>query len=157
MSTKPVPEQWAQPMRDLGFTHRGEPSISALARAAGLSVETTRRYIHRVGESHAETIAALSKAMRQDVSSWVGSTEAGEPFVGPDASRWLDDRQRVALTELINSFVKGAPSWPASHRSEDELGVADAEPATKLGADLPPHPARHLRSLPADQGPPPSR
>jgi len=151
VSTKPVPDEWAKPMRKLGYVHRGQPSISRLAREADLSVETVRRFVHRIGKADAETVAALSKAMRQDVSSWVGSREAGEPFVGPDSSRWLDDRQRHALTELINSFVKGAP-WLVAERPEDDPPGRVATGAMPfVPVDPPKRPAPSQRRTPASR------
>lgn len=108
MNNKPIPEPWAHAMIRLGFAHRGAPSISRLAEAAGISMETARRYVHGVGQPEPATTAALSTAMREDVSTWAGQQTAGAVYVGPDSSRLLDDRQRGALTELINAFVKGA-------------------------------------------------
>lgn len=91
-----------------GYTHRGEPSISSLARAAGLSVETTRRFIHHQGEPAPGTVVALTEALGEDMSWWAGLRTSGDVYVGPDQSRYLDQRQRLAITELINAFVRSS-------------------------------------------------
>lgn len=155
MSTKPVPEWWAKRMAVKRYSHRGEPSISALARAADLSVETTRRFIHRIGEAEAATVAALSEAIGEDVAWWVGGKPVGELYTGPDQSRYLDERQRLALTEIINAFVKGDSDVGKS--AQKTPGLESAEPAMPLGSDQPPRQAPGLRSLPTGPDLPRSR
>lgn len=123
VSTKPVPEVWGEVMMAHGFSHRGTPSISALARKADLSVETVRRFIRQTGVPEAATVAALSGLLGEVfVSGWMGTPTAGDLYSGPDVSRYLNDRQRAAITELINSFVK-------SH-----VGISDEPPDVEVRA-----------------------
>lgn len=69
---KPIPDAWADKMMRHGFTHRGLPSMSKLAMAAGVSTETVRRFIFNVGVADAATIVAVSTAMGEDMSDWAG-------------------------------------------------------------------------------------
>lgn len=101
-----IPKRWADAMMACGFTHRGEPSMSALARDAGLSVETVRRMVHGTGNPDPENVAKVKSSLRgAPVDEWVGLAEIKEIYVGPSSSRMLSARQRVALTELINSMT----------------------------------------------------
>lgn len=136
MSTKPVPEEWARRMVALRFVYRGTPSISALAREAGVTTETARRFVHKIGEPDADTVVAISKAMREDMSWWIGSRPASEIYVGPKSSRWLDDRQRLALDELIHAFVKGG-SDAGDAEAEKIAGPGDRWPRAAREGNAP--------------------
>lgn len=137
MSTKPVPEPWASHMVAKGCVWRGEPSIRALATKAGANVETTRRLVHRMGTPQAEVIIAVSDVLGVDVASWVGVPTPGDLYTGPDDSRFLNPRQRSALTDLIHAFVEGA-SWSGNRRPEETgLGEVTGSPQP-LGSDDPP-------------------
>lgn len=141
MSTRPVPEVWGRVMMEHGYSHRGIPSISALARKADISVETARRFIHKAGVPEAATVAALSDLLGDAfVSEWMGTPTAGAVYEGPDVSRYLNERQRLAVTELINAFVKDAPEITHGPITLDS-GTADLEIPTE-----PPSPKRTRRS-----------
>lgn len=120
---KQIPQEWADAMVRCGFTHQGKPSMAALGRAAGLSTEAVRRIIYGISAPLPENVAKVSAALRgAPVEEWVGvKRELGELYTPPESSRYLTRRQRVAVTELINSITveamrsdEAAPEQPTA-------------------------------------------
>lgn len=89
------------------------PSISQLARDAGVSVETARRIVYgtRANPSE-ETMRRIASALRIPASlagEWVGLTlhDRQAPYEPPREASLLSQRQREAVDEVIRLFAAG--------------------------------------------------
>lgn len=84
----------------------GRPNISALARRAGVAVETARRVVHGKGVADADTVAALAKVLGDDVASWLAwRTDKLEEWTPPSESRLLTREEREVLDRLVRLIV----------------------------------------------------
>lgn len=110
-----LPEPWRRAAEQAGLRQ----TFHGIAGEADVSHTTVRRMVLGIGVPSASSIAAVSKALRRDVSPWLGRKPTGEPYVGPDSSRHLSERQRLALTELINALLEVEDETDA-HSAEAE-------------------------------------
>lgn len=117
-----LPEPWNQAAEQAGIRQ----TLRGLADRSQVPHTTVRRLILGIGTPSASTIAKVSDALGVDVSRWVGRKATGDPYVGPDASRHLNERQRAALTELINALLD----------EEDETDAHGAEARKKTLPDM---------------------
>lgn len=141
-----TPEPWASAMILCGYVHREAPSVASLARAAGLATETVRRMVNGKGEADPGNVLKVKQALRgAPVETWLGMKPVGEVYVGPPVSRLMDDRQRDALTELINAMMErggsSASTGEPGKKSPDDGGgevvdfpAVDAESHEPLAA-----------------------
>lgn len=120
-------------MQRRGFTHNGRPSMSALARAAGLSIETVRRLVYGMGAAEADTILKVGGVLGsvEEVARWAGREFAGGPYQPPANSARLTERQRRALDELINAFTDERGGSDAGNSGDNTAG-----PGGDDGGDL---------------------
>lgn len=107
MQTRDVPEPWASRMVQRGLTRRdGRPNISALARSAGVAVETARRVVHGVGIADAGTVAALATVLGDDIAGWLDWRAEGlDVWEPPSESRLLTREEREVLDRLVRLMV----------------------------------------------------
>lgn len=122
VSDKEVPEPWAARMAARGFTRtRGRgASVSALARAAGLSISTVSRAMDGEGQPSAETVDALTRILGPDVADWLGVPRTKE-WAPPASAVFLTDRQRRAVEELINAMTEQSAATPPAPTAAVEL------------------------------------
>lgn len=108
-----VPEPWRSAMlaADAVDPRRKEnvPSISALARRAGLSVETVRRMIIGEGVPEPVKVEAVARALHRapsTVSRWVRQRRTvDQPWVPPEDAVLLNSDDRSALDRLVRVMV----------------------------------------------------
>jgi hypothetical protein len=107
VQTRDVPEPWASRMVQRGLTRRdGQPNISALARSAGVAVETARRVVHGVGIADAGTVAALATVLGDDIAGWLDWRAEGlDVWEPPSESRLLNREEREVLDRLVRLMV----------------------------------------------------
>lgn len=129
-----TPEPWASAMIDQDLVDRGSPSLSALARASGVSVETVRRMVYGMGESGPTSVEAVAAALHvnvRKVTEWVGqSRSVASAYVPPVEANLLSARQRKAVDELIRSIAAGQRK---AQRDEDAGTTESSTPSSGAG------------------------
>ncbi|MGS2809490.1 helix-turn-helix domain-containing protein [Nocardia sp. MW-W600-9] len=110
---KPVGEPWATPMIARGFVEprSNNPSIQALATAAGLGPTTVQRIIRREAIPERRTQAKLADALGIDVETlaeWLDLKEraAVQPhWTPPRAVATLTEEDLLQVEALINDLA----------------------------------------------------
>lgn len=136
MSTAEIPEEWARRIVQRGYvrTRGSGPNISALADDIGLHTSTVSNALKGgLRGPNAETIAKIVQALGPDTAAWFG-VERVETWDPPASSALLTDRQRKALTELIESMTerggeraRSAPMNQADQESATDDGTTDSD------------------------------
>lgn len=138
--TSEVPEPWASAMLRAGFLdgRRSDdaPSISALARAAGPTVETVRRMVHGIGEPQPGNVQAVARALgvpAERVAGWVYDAQHRlHDYEPPGEAALLDDDEREAVNRIIRLMVRGRrPSTSTEGRQEDAAPIAPLRTAAR--------------------------
>lgn len=111
MSEKP-PDTWGDLMRaaNVGDPRNGEPSYSALARAAGLGVETVRKAVLGIGVPQERTLRLIAGALGvhlDTIDRMVGrARDVHAPYEPPDVANLLTDQERVAVNRIIRLLAE---------------------------------------------------
>lgn len=104
-----IPERWARRLVERGYVDRrgskGDPSLSALADASGVSTTTISNAIRGSRATSVEVVAALVDKLGPDVADWIGSARI-EEWTPPAEASLLTDRQRKAVEELIRAMTE---------------------------------------------------
>lgn len=142
MSEKP-PQLWGDLMRraDVGDPRNGEPSYGALARKAGLGVETVRKAVLGIGVPKESTLQQIADALRVDVrvvGQMVGrARDVREPYEPPDSAHLMDDAERKAVDRIIRLLTRD--------RLAGEHGGRDTAPIAAVAELRPDKSDRGLR------------
>lgn len=129
-----MPEPWAKAARDKGYVRTdGGANLSALARAAGTNLETTRRLVQGRGKSGDDVIAKVAAALGRpvhEVAAWAKvGRQLSEPYRPPQEANRLSRRQREALDRLIKSIVD--PGLDVTVEIEEAEGIVHSINAAK--------------------------
>lgn len=78
-------------------------SVNALAVAVGIHVDTVSNILMNGRSSRPKNVQAVADALGVSSSELLAMAgrEGGEVYVGPDATRFMTDRERAALTEFL--------------------------------------------------------
>lgn len=131
MSREPI-EPWKTAMRKAGLS-----SISALARASDVSVETARRLVYGTrAKPNEDTIRKIAGALRESpttVGKWVGMvlSEEKRPYTPPAEADMLTQRERDAVDEIIRIIVLPRQTLGAARLDNTVLpSAATPDPVT---------------------------
>lgn len=132
-----TPEPWAAAMvKAQATTRSGRPSITALARIAGLGVETTRRLLYGMGSASVESVSKVADALHIDVrevSRWAAQSRAVKaPYGVPAEADLLTDRERRAVTDLIRAITDGRRSNAEAQESRQETRSTSEQHETSI-------------------------
>lgn len=136
-----MPEPWATAAIRANLVRAdGNANLTALARAAGTNVETTRRLVTGRGKSGDEVIRKVAGALNIDVtlaSAWANQPrEVESPYVPPDEAHRLNPKQREAVTMVIKAMVGDDGERRSLTTPTHEESTADAEATMALLARL---------------------
>lgn len=127
-----MPEPWATAVRKKGFVRAdGEPSLRALAAAAGTNVETTRRLVWGRGKSGDDVIRHVAVALGVSVgvaSAWAQlPRQVDELYVPPQEAHFLTEKQRAAVDQVIKAMVDRDTSKTGARDDTTATNQADVE------------------------------
>jgi hypothetical protein len=134
--SKGVPPEWAAAMERKGFTHNGRPSISKLAGATTLAVETVRRMANGYGTPEQTNVNEVADALgvsRIQLNRWIGiARSVEESYDPPPDADLMDIEQRRAVDRIIQLLVEQkrtrlstAEVFALSNRAEPRLDPRD--------------------------------
>lgn len=134
MSSKDLPEPWRSRLVEKGYTdgrspHGDAPSLRALSRAIDVHVTTISGAIAHKRETSPEVVARLAEALGDDVGSWLDMPYHGT-WKPPASAGLLNDRQRKAIEELINSMMEREVSGDEQKTSPKTQAGASPAPVT---------------------------
>lgn len=105
-------EPWASALKKAGFVNprTGEPSMSSLAREAGVHISTLTKIVNGTTRSpETDTVTKVADALEVPfvtVAQWIGLAWTDtEPYEPPKESALLNARERLAVTEIIRCMV----------------------------------------------------
>lgn len=107
-------------------------SVNALAREAGVHVDTVTAILRGGRSSRPRNVEAVAAALgisSSDLLEAVGG-DGGEVYVGPAVTRHMSDRERAALTEFLLATMD-------RHKKERGGNADSTAPITKAGEDFP--------------------
>lgn len=120
-------------------------SVNALAREAGVHVDTVTAILRGGRSSRPRNVEAVAAALgisSSDLLEAVGS-DGGEVYVGPAVTRHMTDRERAALTEFLLATMdrQGKAGEGNAERAPSNTQAGDDSPAhdDELAARRTPH------------------
>lgn len=107
-------------------------SVNALAVAVGIHVDTVSNILMNGRSSRPKNVQAVADALGVSSSELLAMAgrEGGEVYVGPDATRFMTDRERAALTEFLLATLekrKAGGERADSSASNKQAGESPAE------------------------------
>lgn len=115
-------------------------SLNELSDTAGVHTTTVSRLIIQGTRSRAATVAKIADALGVTSEKLLRIVDrpAGEIYAGPESSRLLSPRQRLAMDELIRSFTEeqrndqsGEPTPPTPLYPVEDADSQDAREEQK--------------------------
>jgi Helix-turn-helix len=139
MNMASIPEPWNTAMTKAGLLDArfGNPSMSELARVAGVHTTTISTLILKGKKLSPKNMVAVAEALQVplgELTKWV-TGETTDPYIPPAGAEHLTHRERHALDELILTMIDKKVS---SDKHDD-----DHDDAQKTGMD-----PRHSRQTP---------
>lgn len=124
-----IPDAWTLWAERKGI----RPTLRGIAEASGLAVSTLSRVLNggRTSDDKITTLADTLGVSRDDVYATLRLPAPGEDWT-PAAGRWLSDRERAALDELVRVITAGRDQ---ADTGDERAEVEQAEGVRRLADD----------------------
>lgn len=119
-----IPQPWTLWAERKGI----RPTLRGIAEASGLAVSTLSRVLNggRTSDDKITTLAHTLGVSRDDVYATLRLPAPGEDWT-PTTGRWLTDRERLALDELVRVITAGRDQSVEDPTDPVEVARAEVE------------------------------